>query len=155
MRQIDEASPSLEVNSKELGPVLFKIFIDMMEHSENFQTQSWKEKAVYQMFVLPFRRTSTGWRTELSGLSWSLRNGNVNSCPGRRKPQALTQRSWGLNIWKAALQKRSWGPGGHLKEHETTMCSRAYEAISAWAALWKMSQADQRRKELTYFKDPS
>jgi len=53
MRQIDEASPSLEVNSKELGPVLFKIFIDMMEHSENFQTQSWKEKAVYQMFVLP------------------------------------------------------------------------------------------------------
>lgn len=69
MRQIDEASPSLEVNSKELGPVLFKIFIDMMEHSENFQTQSWKEKAVYQMFVLPFRRTSTGWRTELSGLS--------------------------------------------------------------------------------------
>lgn len=79
--------------------------------------KSWKQWVIHQMVALPFRRTLTGWRSGLTGVSWSLAKGNATSHPWRKNPQ-----SWGLAVQKAALPKRPLGSSGHLVEHKPAMC---------------------------------
>lgn len=61
------------------------------------------------MVALLFSGTSRGWRTGLTGISWSWAQENAKSYTWRGRNSTPTPAAWQHTSWKAALWRRLWG----------------------------------------------
>lgn len=108
-------------------------------------TQNWEERLIRQKVMLPCRRTSADWRSELTGNSWSSTKRSAKFCTGRvTTPCANIY--WGLLSWKGALQRRTWKswwtPSWALASN-VPLPQR--KLTVSWAALGAALPADQGR----------
>lgn len=91
----------------------------------NGGTDSWQSCAAIQR---PWQSGEVGWQ-ESQGVQ--LRR-TAESCTwGGTVPSTRT--CWEPPCWKAALQKRTWGPGGHRVEHEPAACPCC---LAGWWYSW-------------------
>jgi len=99
-----------------------------------------------QRVMLPSSGTWTGCRNELMGTSRSSTRGSAKSCTwGGTAPGTCT--GWGLPSWKAAWQKRTWGPGGCQIDHEAATCPCCKEG--EWYSGLPQTKYCQKSREVT------
>uniref|UniRef100_A0A8B9Z9C6 RING-type E3 ubiquitin transferase n=1 Tax=Buteo japonicus TaxID=224669 RepID=A0A8B9Z9C6_9AVES len=119
-----------------LGAIFFNIFIkeldDEAERSLSKFADNMKLGGVADMLEvrLTARGSLTGWRHRLKGTSSCSTRGTARFC---FRGGTSTTVCWGLTDWKAAIQKRTWGVPGILRQFEhlswQDMTSSAEEAL--------------------------